>query len=260
MNDALSWHSKHWQVIDSYQAHGKLAHAILLSGRAGLGKSIFAHALAKRILCQASQPPTHAACQPNSPDACASCRLFSSETNPDLLFIKPSPPADQILLEDVLATKDFLQTTSHLGGAKVCVIHEADRMNVNSANAMLKIIEEPPPNKFLLLTSSNSKLLLLTIKSRCVNLNFSPPPAETTLAWLKQNLQEELANLPADALQDDMLFAMNADAPFAIEEMIKSGKAARAVQTAQKLGRRGRAWTSSKTTTKNWSPWKSWTC
>lgn len=212
-NSPMPWHEQQWQQVDSYK--DKLPHALLLTGIAGLGKRQFSHKLAQQVLCRDNLRHTDT--------NCVSCRLIESGTNPDLLIIDPAV-GKQILIEEIHEVRNFLQMTSHLGKNKVVVINAADQMNPSSANALLKILEEPPAGKHLILTSSVRSMLLPTILSRCIKINFAVPELDAIQQWLKQELASQ-GNTPADLQVDDLLLAVSGFSPVAILDMLQSGKA-----------------------------------
>jgi DNA polymerase-3 subunit delta' len=92
----------------------------------------------------------------------------------------------QIPVEQVRAIADFINISSHRGGVKVILIHPAEALNVNAANALLKNLEEPPPGTYFLLVAHRWHQLLPTIKSRCQHVTLPRPSAEAARAWLKQ--------------------------------------------------------------------------
>ncbi len=212
----ISWHAEQWRQIDSYK--GNPPHALLLMGSAGLGKQQFAYKLAQKILCPSSLQ--HLDVEDGT--SCSSCRLIESSTNPDLLIVAADTAATkQILIEEIHEVRSFLQTTSHLGNGKLVIINNADKMNNSSANALLKVLEEPPSGKYLLLTSSSASTLLPTILSRCVKVQFLPPPMPSIKEWLAANYSDADHKL----LEDDLLFAINGFSPLAILAMLQNGKA-----------------------------------
>ena len=88
--------------------------------------------------------------------------------HPDLFHLRPSGKARIITVEKTRELISVINRTSNQGGSKVAIIHEADRMRKEAANAFLKTLEEPPPDTFILLTSSRPYSLLATIRSRCL--------------------------------------------------------------------------------------------
>lgn len=88
--------------------------------------------------------------------------------HPDLFHLRPAGKARIISVEKTRELIALLNRTSHQGGAKAAIIHEADRMRKEAANAFLKTLEEPPPGTYLLLLSTRPYSLLATIRSRCL--------------------------------------------------------------------------------------------
>lgn len=138
----------------------RLPHALLFSGPSGVGKRQMAWALAQNLLCE----------QPSSPcGICSSCLAIIKRQSVDVLCV--THETLQIRLKDVQAIPPFLSLQS-FAKAKVVLIDEAERLNLQASNFLLKTIEEPPPKSFFFLISSTPSKLLLTIRSRLQNLRF----------------------------------------------------------------------------------------
>src|SRR5437867_1503361 len=104
----------------------------------------------------------------------------------------------EIRVEAVRQAIGFAQQSSARGRAKAIVIHPADTMNLVSANALLKTLEEPPGSLRLVLTTASAQALLPTLRSRCQALRLDVPPAADALAWLRgQGVAEPEAMLAA---------------------------------------------------------------
>ena len=88
--------------------------------------------------------------------------------HPDLFHLRPSGKARIITVDKTRELISTLNRTSNQGGSKIAIIHEADRMKKEAANAFLKTLEEPPPSTFLLLLTAKPYALLATIRSRCL--------------------------------------------------------------------------------------------
>ena len=173
---------------------GRLPHAWLIGGPHGVGKATLAYRFARFLLSGAAEatsglfaaPPTTLHVDPSD----RAFRLVASGAHPDLLIVDRTaaedegrgkdrkrgskrPPRD--LGVDVVRRIDpFLRLTPALGRWRVVVVDEGHELNRNSANAMLKILEEPPAHSVLLLLCDRPGALPATIRSRCRRLELSP--------------------------------------------------------------------------------------
>ncbi len=172
-----------------------LPHALLLHGPRGVGKLALAERAAQLILCESAD----AARRPCG--ACDGCRWFLGGNHPDFRRLEPevlskisseseedsSPrakPSTVIKVEQVRALADFLNIGSHRGRRRVALVHPADDMNLNAANALLKGLEEPPASALFILVAHRPARLLPTIRSRCVAVPVPVPGRDIALKWL----------------------------------------------------------------------------
>jgi DNA polymerase-3 subunit delta' len=182
------------------------AHALLLHGAPGDGLYECAQAITHAWLCEAG------AGEPRPCGHCGACRLLAGGMHPDLHRLLPEElrlqlgvqaaeagegaegeggtkgkrkPSRQIRIDEVRAAIDWVMTTSSRGRAKVVLVHPAETMNVQSANALLKTLEEPPRGARLLLTAAEPAQLLPTVRSRCQVVRLAPPPAHVARGWLQ---------------------------------------------------------------------------
>lgn len=186
MDDRLPWHRAVWQQCQQRLASGRLPHALLLTGPAGLGKRAFAMRLAGALLCAAPTAEGDACGQ------CRGCRLFQAGSHPDLRTVQPAEDGKVIKIDQIRDLAAFLGHTAQYGGYKVAVLEPADRLNVNAANSLLKTLEEPPGACLLLLVTAHPARLPATIRSRCQPLRFGLPPPTVALSWLTGRLAEPL--------------------------------------------------------------------
>ncbi len=195
-------------------------HALLLHGPPGIGQFDLAMAVASAWLCEAEQG---ARLSGRACGRCPACHLLAARTHPDLLVLIPEAlqdalgwnagdesddaeggkskvkPSKEIKVEAVRAAVAFAQQTASRGGAKLIVVHPADRMNATSANALLKTLEEPPGSARFVLTSSAPQRLLPTVRSRCQALRLPLPDAGVATDWLAARRIEQAAVLLAAA-------------------------------------------------------------
>ncbi len=173
-----------------------LPHALLLHGRAGLGKTDFAMALAQSLLCDAPLENGEACGQ------CPACGWFAAGNHPDFRWVslqeedatdedvasdaKGKKPPTQIGVDAIRALSGFMTTSTHRQGMRIVVIAPADALNVNAANALLKTLEEPLQGTLMMLVSDEPGRLPATIRSRCQNVRFDLPPAAEAEAWLSR--------------------------------------------------------------------------
>lgn len=166
----------------------RLAHALLFQGPAGVGKKQCAIELAQAMLCHQADASGYAC------GHCDACHLFNAGTHPDYRLLTPTPPATSTSTNPVLtikidALRDMyraLAETSQLGGFRVAVILDADKMPTQAANSLLKTLEEPGSDTLMVLVSSHPQRLPVTIRSRCQVIRFQIPDTAVALEWLAE--------------------------------------------------------------------------
>ena len=171
--------------LDAY-ASGRLHHGWLITGPKGVGKATLAWSIARFLLATppvdddglfgAPPPPTSLAISPDHPVA----RRMRALSDPGLFLLrrpwdeKASRHKAQITVDEVRRLHGFFALSSADGGRRVVIVDAADEMNVQAANALLKMLEEPPARTTLLLIAHQPARLLPTIRSRCRELRLSP--------------------------------------------------------------------------------------
>ncbi len=176
------WLQEQWQHLTQQRDAGRLPHALLLSGPAGIGKAAFGAALAHLLLCH--QPENGRPC-----GHCRSCELIASGHHPDRLFLSPEEPGKPIRVDQVRELTTVLHSTAQQGGYRIMIMEPAEAMNVAAANALLKTLEEPGQDTLLILVCHQLGQLMPTIRSRCQRIEFRMPTTAQSAPWLAEKLE-----------------------------------------------------------------------
>jgi len=138
-----------------------VGNSLLFAGPDGIGKSLFAEAFAKLLICQNDQDGKHY------------CKIEAG-SHPDIRIYKPEGKIGMHSIASMRHFSEEVYLAPFEAKWKVFIIHEADRMLSYSANALLKTFEEPALNSLIILLSSSPSMLLPTILSRCRTIHFQP--------------------------------------------------------------------------------------
>lgn len=191
-----------WMAVQLQRLLQQRGHAWLLQGPSGLGQLELGLALATSWLCDSPQASGKACGQ------CESCHAVAVRTHADLLVVMPEThmlahewplpekaqteldekkrkPSKEIRVEALRHVVEFAQRTSARGRGKVVLIHPAERMNVVSANTLLKTLEEPAGDVRFVLATEAGHQLLPTIRSRCIAHPMQWPTEAEAVAWLQ---------------------------------------------------------------------------
>ena len=195
-------------ILDSLRVRReRLPHALLMHGPRGVGKLELAERVAQMLLCE------HADLAKRPCDRCDACRWYLAGNHPDFRRVEPEAiakvptpveeegeegstaeaparrtkqPSIIIAVDQVRALADFLNVRSHRGALRIALVHPAEDMNANAANALLKGLEEPPAGAMFILVSHRPARLLPTIRSRCVAIAVPIPSRDAATGWLKE--------------------------------------------------------------------------
>lgn len=183
----------------------QLAHALLLVGAQGIGKSTLANFLADALLCTAAPRPC---------GTCKSCLLRQAGNHSDVLVVDSS--SNSIGVDAVRQLSHFLQGSAQQQPNKVVLLMQAEKLTESAANALLKTLEEPPQNSFIILTTAAAETLPATVLSRCQKWQLAAQFGDDARQWLTQQ-----SNRAAPAF----LLAYSAGAPLKALQLLESGAA-----------------------------------
>lgn len=190
-----------WIAAQTQSLLAQRGHAWLLAGPSGLGQYELALALVRAWLCD------HATAQ-GACGRCASCHAIDVHAHADLCVLMPETvmlalnwplsekaqdeidgkkrkASKEIRVEAMRDAVEFAQRTSARGRGKAVLVFPAERMNVYTANALLKTLEEPAGDVKFVLASDAAHQLLPTIRSRCLGHTMTWPDQASALNWLQ---------------------------------------------------------------------------
>ena len=211
LNAPFPWQGAQWALLSRAFAASQLAHAYLLIGSEGLGKSLFADGFAKYVLCKNPVAQSAIGALVDAAVACGTCSnclKCGAGNHPDILTIEPEEGSKNIKIDQIRWLSEFVIRSSHSGGAKVVIIQGAHLLNANAANALLKTLEEPNDNTHVFLVSDHPGRLVATIRSRCQKLSFEVPGADIAASWLQTIIGEGNINSILEASDMRPLIAL----------------------------------------------------
>ena len=207
MPEILPWNESVWQYLTAPRTRS--SHAWLFTGARGLGKTGCAMAFARYLV--AGEADERAA------------QLFDAGTHPDVHIVardidvedsdtlehryarrhleeraKGTKPRTVITIGQIRHLVQTLGTRAHSGKHKVALLLNAHMMNINAANALLKLLEEPPEDTVLIAVTDQVHRLPATIRSRCAMVTFATPPREAARKWLAERADPGTADVALD--------------------------------------------------------------
>ena len=186
MIELIGFEKEYSDLLKRYKSNN-LPNSILIHGLSGIGKRTFLNKLVKNIInieFKDSNLDHH-------------LNLFKNNTHPNIKIIekeidsKTGKIKSNITIDQIRRLKTFLNSTSIIqNSSKIVIVDSADYLNINSANSMLKILEEPKENTYIFLISNQISLLLPTIRSRCLKIKFNTHNLTNFTNIIKDNIDE----------------------------------------------------------------------
>lgn len=161
------------QLLQRSLERGRLAHAYLFTGSQLSELEDVARTLAMTLNCLNPVRGDDAGAAVDCCGECLSCRKIDGLNHADVHWVRPEMKSRTIGVDQIRGLMQTVNLKPTEAEYKVSIVVAAERMNVQSANAFLKTLEEPPPRSILILLSSDPQQLLDTIISRCLRLSFS---------------------------------------------------------------------------------------
>ena len=210
---------KNIEHLSKAHAMGKLSHAYIINGPAGSGKKTFVNYIAKGLLCDemradeddgqadlfamlGAQKPEPRRLSQGACGSCPACVKAASGNHPDIINVTHEKPklisVDEIRQQVI----DDIAVRPYYGPYKIYIIADAQLLNENGQNALLKTIEEPPEYGIIFILTDNAEGLLDTIRSRCIRLDMERLPQEVIAKVLTDKYsisQENARNMAAFA-------------------------------------------------------------
>ena len=146
-----------------------LSHAYIFTGQDGIGKTLLAKELSKAILCSEKED--------DSCNSCNNCVRIENSNHPDVHWIEIEKKAKFLKIDNIRDLQHSVKLSPVESNYKIFIIKEADRMNEEASNCLLKTLEEPPASTIIILIANSLTPVKETIKSRCQIIRFHPIPA-----------------------------------------------------------------------------------
>ena len=179
-----------------------LPHTILLTGQKGIGKSTFVYHFVNFILSK-NEKYQYSVDKHLIDENNLSYQFVTKSSHTNFFLLDSNTLDENIKIDQVRSLTKFLNKSTYLDDIKLILIDNADLLNINSSNALLKSLEEPKDNTYFFIISSNTKKILNTIKSRSIEFKFVfsyEEKKEILNKILKDNNFENLLNFPNDLL------------------------------------------------------------
>lgn len=171
-------HEKQISILQTAAARNRIPHAYLFYGMEGVGKRTVAEVFTKALNCRSNSDD---AC-----DECPSCVKIDRGNHPDVIMIRAE--GQFIKIKEIRELQEQMKFRPLEGRKRIFILDDADRMNIVSANALLKTLEEPSASNILMLITARPHQLPMTILSRCQHVRFNPLRRETIASYLQEKV------------------------------------------------------------------------
>lgn len=191
----------HGDIVKHFKSSielGKVSHAYILNGEKGVGKKTLAAVVAKSLQCEQGEP--------DPCNTCKSCLQAESGNQPDIIWVNHEKQ-NVISVEEIRAqVVNDISLKPYSSKYKIYIIPDAQMMNPQAQNALLKTLEEPPEYAIIMLLTTNVDKFLPTILSRCIVLNFKPVEPMDVMEYLMRQIgiDEETARFCTDFAQGNL--------------------------------------------------------
>ena len=181
--------------------HHRLASTFLFVGPNGIGKRTFAYLVAKSLLCTETPDDELTCC-----NRCETCVQLEAQTHPDLIYLARNEEKTRVTIDQIVNEQSGLcyelRIRPYSGRRKIAIIDDADTLESEQSNSLLKTLEEPPPGAIIFLIGTSEYLQLSTIRSRSQIVRFAPLHSAELAELL-------VSNNMANSLQEAAVLANN---------------------------------------------------
>lgn len=180
-------------ILQNSIKNQRISHAYLFIGKEGVGKEFVAFQFAKALNCDKLEV--------DSCEECISCRKFNNKNHPDIIQIIPD--GNSIKIDQIRKFQHQISYKPYESERKIYIIKEAEKMSLQAANSLLRILEEPPEYATIILLATREESLLPTITSRCQIIKFKPLMVEEIADKLVSEFGLEAAEAKKRAILAD---------------------------------------------------------
>ena len=173
----------HEKIIEYFKRTISQKHVVsayILQGEDRSGKLMLANSIAKALVCREME--AYSCCE------CHDCKQAESRNHPDIIYV--GHDRNMIRVDDIRSQiNDTVAVKPYSADYKIYIVDEAEKMNVQAQNALLKTLEEPPEYVVIILLAENDQVFLPTILSRCITMRLQPVSDEKVAAYLREHFE-----------------------------------------------------------------------